>query len=332
MINRFLNPLFLLLILFGTLLSISSNNILTIWIGLEINLLAFIPLMIYSNNQISATNLIKYYLIQSITSFLILFTFIVDTVRSSIIRWDLIVTSALLVKMGIPPYHFWLPAIIRSLSWVNCLILSTVQKIAPLILILSRIQLSKATVILLAISLIISTIGGLKQTSFRPILAYSSIHHIVWCILGLLHRIPLFLAYFSFYCVTCLILFLFLNKYHTDGFIVSRPNYWCPTYLTPIISILSIAGLPPLLGFFPKLYVLQSVISTRLILAFLLILRSSLNMLFYIRFTYSFITDKYPQKIKKETGSCAIFGVRIYAFSHLPILIIFLVYALNILH
>jgi len=331
--NRLSYLLFLSIIFFGIIVTISAKNIITIWLGLEINIIAFLPLIIHSNDPISSTNLIKYFLIQAITSFLILFSFICDiTFTSHIVSWNLITICALIIKMGIAPYHFWLPSIIRGLNWTNCFILTVIQKIAPLILCRCGAQINTPIFALLFISLATRSVGGIKQTRFRPILAYSSIHHIVWCILGMLHGTPLFLAYFIFYSVSCFILFLFLNKYHADGFVISSPNYWSPTYLIPIITILSIAGLPPLLGFFPKLFVLQRVISTSLVLSFLLILRSSLNILFYIKFAYSFITDKFSKIQKTNTRSSTLFGISIYSFAHLPVLIIFLIYALNILH
>lgn len=87
---------------------------------------------------------------------------------------------SMLLKLGIAPFHSWLPHVISSISWTICMILATIQKIAPirLLVIITPKDFSFLLVISVAASTIVGGVGGINQTQIRSLIAYSSIGHI----------------------------------------------------------------------------------------------------------------------------------------------------------
>lgn len=86
--------------------------------------------------------------------------------------------------MGIFPFHFWFPGVIAGLPWLSCLFLSTWQKVGPLFLIISLLEVNLITWLLLTFCVVASGsrllggLGGINQTQVRALLAYSSIGHL----------------------------------------------------------------------------------------------------------------------------------------------------------
>ena len=180
--------MFKLSLTLGIFIAISSNSWFTSWLGLELNLLSFIPIITSRFNSYSSEAALKYFLVQALGSTIIL-------VSSTAIRVlknpRILILIALLLKIGAAPLHFWFPPIIQGVTWTQCIILITLQKIAPLILI-SYTLTSSISYFIIQISSILSAfvgaIGGLNQTFLRKILAYSSINHISWILAALLLR------------------------------------------------------------------------------------------------------------------------------------------------
>nr|YP_009924708.1 NADH dehydrogenase subunit 2 [Araschnia levana]QNH68845.1 NADH dehydrogenase subunit 2 [Araschnia levana] len=283
---------FLFIMFFSTLISISSNSWLGCWIGLEINLLSFIPLMSNPNNLLNSEASLKYFLTQSIASINFLFSillcmllmknFFIDNMFS------IIINSSLLMKMGSAPFHFWFPNIMEGLSWLNCFILMTWQKISPMIL-LSYYMNFNLLFFLMIINVMISTISSYNQSSLRKLMAFSSINNLGWMLASLSISENLWLMYFLFYSLFISIMcFLFniLNIYFINQLFNFNWNFFIK--ISIMINFLSLGGLPPFLGFFPKWMIINYLLFNNLIIILFFFLMSSLIMLFiYIRIIYS---------------------------------------------
>nr|QWQ55573.1 NADH dehydrogenase subunit 2 [Conocephalus gladiatus] len=296
----FMNPsklLFASCLILGTLISICSNSWFGIWMGLEINLLSFIPLMSTQKNLLNSEASLKYFLIQAFASSILLFSIICSYILSNMYFqfnyesiYSLLINSALLLKMGAAPFHFWFPGTMEGLNWMNCLILMTWQKIAPLILLSYMIEMNEFIYFIIITSIAIGSLGGLNQTSLRKVMAYSSINHLGWMIAGLTIGENLWIIYFSIYTfLTSSIVFLFynFNVYHINQNFLTLTNN-APTKFFLFISFLSLGGLPPFLGFFPKWIIIQSMAETmNLSLITLMVIMTLITLFFYMRITFS---------------------------------------------
>nr|YP_010145944.1 NADH dehydrogenase subunit 2 [Gryllus lineaticeps]QQO79788.1 NADH dehydrogenase subunit 2 [Gryllus lineaticeps] len=276
--------LFLMMLILGTMISISSNSWPATWMGLEINLLAFIPLMSSKDNMMSTEAAMKYFIIQAMASSMLLTFVMLDNIlimlNKNMINSAISIT--LFLKMGAAPFHMWFPSVMEGLSWLNCFILMTWQKLAPFI-ILSYLSYYQPMMLFVMISsIIIGSIGGLNQTSTRKIMTYSSINHIGWMMLGLMMSEDLWQLYFIIYTIlSASILMIFHNtsSHHHN----QMPFSWNSSMMKffTSINLMSLGGLPPFLGFLPKWMIIQNSCYNEMMFTILIMILCSLITLFY---------------------------------------------------
>nr|AIW06052.1 NADH dehydrogenase subunit 2 [Vietnamella sp. MT-2014] len=295
--------LFLIILLSGSLISISSSSWFGAWLGLELNLLTFIPLMI-NKSPYSSEAALKYFLTQAMAS---IFLFFMATLYSLLISMFLFLPSAfvemkilfstaLLIKMGAAPFHFWFPGVAEGLTWPLCFILMTWQKLAPVALISYTFSsLIFAFLVIISCSLV-GGLGGLNQTSLRKIMAYSSINHIGWILAGLLVSNFLWISYYIFYVLLSLPIimnFYYLQlNYFPQLFSLKDSNNF--NFIFMFSNFLSLGGLPPFLGFLPKWAVIQALAMNNFMgLAFIMVSLTLIVLFFYSRifFTSALLTQ-----------------------------------------
>nr|YP_010403022.1 NADH dehydrogenase subunit 2 [Sirsoe methanicola]UQV94830.1 NADH dehydrogenase subunit 2 [Sirsoe methanicola] len=285
--------LFIVTLISGTLISISSPQWIMLWAGLEINLLSFIPEMIYSlmtqsHSSQETEAAIKYFLTQALGSGILLLaalstmapmlTFIPQQAAA------LLMLTSLLIKMGAAPFHFWFPHVMSTLSWPSCILLTTWQKIAPIMIISSMTPyLSTPTITIIAtLNALIGGIGGINQTQMRPLMAYSSIGHMGWMIGASLLSQSLMLLYLVFYImITASLMISFLHKKTTLRNTSSMFKETPMSAAGIALLLLSLGGLPPLLGFLPKWALLEQFMNLNFIFIALMLISGSLMNLFY---------------------------------------------------
>jgi len=105
--------LFMTSLLTGTFVAVSASSWFTAWLGLELNLLSFIPLISSKSNLYSSEAALKYFLIQALGSALILAA--APGFLLNLIEPQVIILSALLLKIGAAPVHFWFPSVIQGI-------------------------------------------------------------------------------------------------------------------------------------------------------------------------------------------------------------------------
>lgn len=265
------------------------------WIGLEINLLSFIPLLRDNNNLTSTESSLKYFLTQALASTVLLFSVILLILKNNFNNevnesfTSIIIISSLLLKRGAAPFHFWFPNIMEGLNWTNSLLLITWQKIAPLILI-SYLNIKELLLIRVILSVIVGAIGGLNQTSLRKLISFSSINHLGWILSSLIIRESIWLVYFLFYSFLSFILTFIFNIFKL--FHLNQLFSWFINRkilkFTLFINFLSLGGLPPFLGFLPKWLVIQQLTSCNQYFLLTAIMMSTLiTLFFYLRICYS---------------------------------------------
>ncbi len=280
--------LFLLTLFSGTIITLSSNHWIYIWIGFEVNLISFIPLILHSSNNQETEAAVKYFLVQALGSSLILLSSLSILFSPfSIFSYNISIFNlifALLIKIGAAPFHFWLPQVMSRITWTSCIILATWQKIAPLLIMISISCFfsNKIIIILATLRTIIGGLGGLNQTHLRPLLAYSSIRHLGWMIARAVISSISTIIYFLIYSLITLsiILSVSINSSKTN-YISSISNISLSFSICLIILFISLGGLPPLLGFLPKWLIIKTLILENIVFFSFIIIISSLIRLFY---------------------------------------------------
>nr|ARH54533.1 NADH dehydrogenase subunit 2 [Ontholestes tessellatus] len=290
--------MFLFSMMIGTLISISSFSWMGMWMGLEINLLSIIPLMNSNKNLFSSEASLKYFITQALASTILLFSiillsnniFLINQFKSNIM---LIFNSALLTKMGAAPFHFWFPEVMEGLSWMNCLILLTWQKIAPMIILMYNLNFSMFFSTIIIFSMLISGIMGFNQTSIRKILAYSSINHIGWMISSMFLSETIWIYYFLIYTLITLniiLIFSYLNVFYMKQLFITMNNNFIVKFFF-VFNFLSLGGLPPFIGFLPKWLTIENLIQENFhLLTFFMVILTLLTLFYYIRLMYSALT------------------------------------------
>nr|YP_003001957.1 NADH dehydrogenase subunit 2 [Lymantria dispar]AST23696.1 NADH dehydrogenase subunit 2 [Lymantria dispar asiatica]AST23709.1 NADH dehydrogenase subunit 2 [Lymantria dispar japonica]ACL93257.1 NADH dehydrogenase subunit 2 [Lymantria dispar]AST23722.1 NADH dehydrogenase subunit 2 [Lymantria dispar japonica]AST23735.1 NADH dehydrogenase subunit 2 [Lymantria dispar] len=289
---------FFYMLIFSTLIAISSNSWFGCWIGLEINLLSFIPLISNSNNLLSNEASLKYFLTQSIASINFLFSILLKMIFLKNFDMNffmsLMINSSMLMKMGSSPFHFWFPNIVEGLSWFNNFILMTWQKITPMI-ILSYFLNKNFIILIISMNVIIGALGGLNQTSLRKLMAFSSINNLGWMLTSIMISENLwifFLIVYSFMISIMCWLFNMMNLFYIKQLFINNINPIMK--INMLINFLSLGGLPPFIGFFPKWIIINFLINNQsYLLTMIMILTSLIILFFYIKIIYSSIMFNY---------------------------------------
>nr|WRO45103.1 NADH dehydrogenase subunit 2 [Lycocerus orientalis] len=263
--NKNFKFLFFNLLILSTLISISATSWMGMWMGLEINLLAIIPLMYSSMSISSSESSIKYFIVQTIASSIIIINITMMMMNFNIysnmnlLNFNLMMmNSAFLIKIGMAPFHFWFPEIIYGLTWFNSMIVLTWQKIAPMILFMFNMSNNSFIIFIILTSLIISSLSGLNMINMKKILAFSSINHMSWMMSMMMFSKMIWILYFSIYSFSTIILILFMNKFKIL-FInqISFLNNNKEMVLFFILGFVSFMGLPPTIGFISKWLTIQ---------------------------------------------------------------------------
>ena len=296
--------LFLFVAVFGTLFSLSSSHWLGVWAGLEINLIGFLPVLLYQKRTSERESAVKYFIVQALGSGLLIFgsllacsvSFTWDPSLPSSSRAVVVILAGLLTKIGVFPFHFWLPRVMAGLPWLSCLILATWQKVAPLFLVSTLIEVADLYSAILLVSVLAAGssltggFGGINQTQIRSILAYSSIGHLGWIVFARCHSSWAIKAYFLIYLLISFTIFLAIwtmnipNTKTLTNLITHRRA----AILAVMVMLLSLAGLPPLLGFISKWVVLLvSAASSLYPLLGLLVIGSVISLFYYLSLYFS---------------------------------------------
>nr|QOJ45065.1 NADH dehydrogenase subunit 2 [Allobates caeruleodactylus] len=284
----------------GTATTLSSSHWLLAWIGLEINTLAIIPMMTKNPHPRSIEAATKYFLTQAAASALILFSSAINAWLTG--EWAInnlmnpmstvLLSLAISTKLGLAPFHFWMPDVLQGLTLQTGWILSTWQKLAPMAVLLQFSQSVNLTLMMTMgfLSILIGGWGGVNQNQIRKILAFSSIAHLGWMIAILKISPPLSILNFSLYIImssTLFYMFILVNSMNISQLATAWTKAPTLTALS-LLSLLSLSGLPPLTGFIPKWLIAQEMIKQDLILiSFFMLMLTLLSLFFYLRLTYT---------------------------------------------
>ena len=323
----------LLISIVGMLLMISSNDLLSLFMSMELQSLSLYILVSFSRDDFTSSEAgVKYFIIGSLSTCIFLFgtSLVYGLVGStsfneiSVFMSNLYATPTMLIvglifilvslslKISAAPFHMWTPDVYQGAPSIITTLLSTLPKIAAFGVLIRLlvypfgeiiVDWGKILIILSISSMLIGSLGALRQTDLKRLMAYSTINHIGFILMGLIpgseDGITSICIYLIFYITMNLGIFLFILNMQRDQVSVTSIKdlsglYRSQPLTAGCISIIlfSMAGIPPMAGFVGKLIILNIVIDNNLFyLAVIAVLTSVIAAFYYIRLIKSIFFD-----------------------------------------
>ena len=296
-------------VLLGSLIVIFCDNLLIIYLGLELQTFSLFILISEKRNFIKSSEAgLKYFILGALSSgfyllglYFIFFHGFSLNIKDFYLFGDgyilnlgiLLIFFSILFKLSLFPLHFWVPDIYEGSSWEVISLLSSLPKISTLFLL---IQLSININLILfcsIISIIIGILGAINQTKVKRLLAYSSISNIGFIVLGFnlfsMESYQVGFFYLSTYILTSLLIFFIfiLLSLDKDYYIIELGGIQHSNKAISVcllILFLSLAGIPPLLGFMTKWFILWNLFNREfLFCTILVVFFSVLGAFYYLR-------------------------------------------------
>nr|YP_010485106.1 NADH dehydrogenase subunit 2 [Hemidactylus almakhwah]UVW80887.1 NADH dehydrogenase subunit 2 [Hemidactylus almakhwah] len=283
----------------STILTMASNHWLLAWISLELNTLSILPIMMKHHHPRATEATTKYFIIQAAAAASILLASTLNAWQTG--EWSILHTNSLLtttlatvaimMKLGLAPAHLWYPEVMQGTTLYTAMLISTWQKLAPLALLYLMYTNLNPTMLMLLGLMSTATGGwtGLNQTQTRKIMAFSSIAHMGWLLPALATNQGLATLTMLLYLITTTAIFLTMAATTTKT-ISDISSTWpaSPIAMTAmLVTLMSLAGLPPLTGFMPKWLITKELTTTNLLpLGMALLLTSLPSLYFYTRMAY----------------------------------------------
>ena len=298
----------LILVFIGSVVLILSDNLLLLYLGLELQTFSIFILIAKNRNSIKSSEAgLKYFMLGAISSGFFLLSIVIvflygldlNLKHLLLLKEDFIVYSSIVLitisfsfKLSLFPFHFWIPDIYEGSSWDIVSLVATLPKISMICVLVQILFNSSIILIFSLLSIGIGTLGALNQTKVKRLLGYSGISHMGFIILGLSsitnESLSIGGLYLVIYMLTMLSVFIliingnFKNDYIIEmGGIKFTNNVLAITF---ILLILSIAGIPPLSGFISKWFLIWVIIDNQFNLSsFIVILFSAIGIGYYLR-------------------------------------------------
>nr|YP_010235782.1 NADH dehydrogenase subunit 2 [Bambusicaliscelis flavus]QTD82400.1 NADH dehydrogenase subunit 2 [Bambusicaliscelis flavus] len=289
--------IFMKMMVISTIMMMSSMNLMFSWISMELNLISFIPILTKSKKMKDQS--MKYFIIQSLSSSMLLIAMMINSKIESPINLSIMITASMLMKMGLMPFHLWLPSIMQSMSWKKCMIMNTWQKISPTILICQLISI-KEMILPMMISLIFSPISMFKTLSTKKIMAFSSISNTPWMMMSMMISKNMFFMFFMIYSMINMMLMNNFKKLNIN-FINQMMEKNKTMKINLMVNFLSMSGFPPTIGFLMKWMILQKMMELSKFMSMMMILSSLISSFIYMKMTISiFLMMNFKKKNTKS--------------------------------
>ena len=309
----------------GMMIMVSANNLLSIYLGLELLALSLYAMVaLYRTNAEASEAAMKYFVLGALASGMLLYgmsmiygstgTLDLDSISSALTATDARSTGArfglvfiivgLAFKLGAVPFHMWVPDVYDGAPTSVTLYISTAPKIAAFAMIIRLLvdgleslatDWTMMLAILAALSLIIGNLLAIAQQNIKRMLAYSTISHVGFLLLGIVAANPEGYSAAMFYAITYSFttlaafgVLLVMSRHGYEAVMLDdlsglfRRNALAGVVM--MLAMISLAGVPPMVGFYAKLSVLKAVIGTGYVwLAVLAVIMSVIGAFYYLR-------------------------------------------------
>ena len=353
-------PILILSSVLGMMIMISSNDLIVFYMGLELQSLALYVLATFNRDQLKSSEAgLKYFVLSALSSGLLLygcsliygftgstnFNIIANQLNSNeyAITFGIVfILVGLAFKISAVPFHMWAPDVYEGSPTSVTLFFTIVPKIAALTVFirflyvpfLNLIDQWQMILIFLSIaSMLFGAIAAIGQTNLKRLIAYSSIGHVGYTLAGVAtgsnDGIQSSVIYITIYILmnlglfSCLLMMKRNNKYFEDIEDLSGLSKNHPLMsLSLLVILFSLAGIPPLAGFFAKFYIFKSVLEQSMyFLAIVGLLSTVVAAFYYLRIIKIMYFDKEKEKYDTDHSLWLKFSLM---FSTLLILIYFI--------
>jgi NADH-quinone oxidoreductase subunit N len=324
-IGRFEFPVLMLLSTVGMMTMASANNLMTLYIGLELQSLAIYVLAAFARDELRSSEAgLKYFVLSALASGLLLygisltygfagamdFTRIAQAVgnpagaSAGVIVGIAFIIAGLAFKLSAVPFHMWTPDVYEGAPTPVTAFMSTAPKVAPFVVLLRvmfgpfghvAVQWQPIIVLVSVASMLLGSFAAIAQTNIKRLMAYSSIGHMGYALIGLAAGTQIgvrgVLVYLLTYVVMSAGTFACIIAMRRRGLAaetiadlggLAKNDLTLASLLA--IFMFSMAGIPPMAGFFGKLLVFQAAIDAQMYtLAIIGVLTSVVGCFYYLR-------------------------------------------------
>ncbi len=349
----------------GMMVMVSAINMLTIYLGLELLALSLYAMVaLHRNNAEASEAAMKYFVLGALASGMLLYGMsmiygatgsldlaTINTVlegkveRSVGARFGLVfVIVGLAFKLGAVPFHMWVPDVYDGAPTSVTLFISTAPKIAAFAMIIRLLVNGLETLhadwqqmmaIMAALSMIVGNLVAIAQTNIKRMLAYSTISHVGFLLMGIISAnnegYSSAMFYAITYAFTTLAAFGVLLAISRNGFEAEKLDDLAGLAkrngllaFVMMLAMISLAGVPPLVGFYAKLSVLKAAIGGGFMwLAIIGVVMSVIGAFYYLRVIKLMFFDDPIDNTELETapdvaGGLAINGLAVFALGIFP--------------
>ena len=361
-LSRFELPVLMLLATLGMLLMVSASSFLSLYMGLELQSLALYVLAAFNRDHLRSTEAgLKYFVLGALSSGMMLYGISLIYGFTGGVQFATIATAlhggahglgvifgivfliaGLAFKVSAVPFHMWTPDVYEGAPTPVTAYFATAAKVAALCLFLRAIltpfpdllhQWRQIIVFISVLSMALGAIAAIGQKNIKRLMAYSSIGHMGYALLGLAAGTALgargVLIYLTIYVFTNLGVFAAIQAMRRKGHAVeniydlaglARNDLKLAIVFATLF--LSLAGLPPLAGFFAKFYVFLAAMQAGLVVpAVLGVLASAIGLVYYLRLVKVMFFDEPVEAFDPVSG----FGTRAIFILSMVVALFFIV-------
>jgi NADH-quinone oxidoreductase subunit N len=328
----------------GMMVMVSAHSLLTVYLGLELLSLSLYALVAFQRDSLNATEAaMKYFVLGALASGMLLYGmsmiygmvgsldlaviggYVASNSDNVVLLFGLVfVVVGLAFKLGAVPFHMWIPDVYHGAPTAVTLFIGTAPKIAAFAMIMRLLveglgdlhhQWQDLLIMLSILSIAIGNVVAIAQTNLKRMLAYSTIAHVGFILLGILSGTANGYSASMFYVIVYALMSLggfgMIIALSRAGFEADKiedfkglneRSPWLAAMM--LILMFSMAGVPPTVGFFAKLSVIQSIVQVDLVwLAVYAVVFSVVGAFYYLRVIKVMYFDKPGEYGRIETGA-----------------------------
>lgn len=323
---KFEYPILIVLAVVGMMMMVSSGNLMSLYMGLELQSLSLYVVASFRRDSVKSTEAgMKYFVLGALSSGLLLYGaslvygYTGSTDFATIIQAAghggsiglmiglVLVIAGLAFKVSAVPFHMWTPDVYEGSPTPVTAFFATAPKVAAMALFArvmhdafgnAKADWQQVIVLISFLSMFLGAVAAIGQTNIKRLMAYSSIAHMGYALMGLAagtaYGVEAMLMYMTFYVIMNIGTFAFIMTMEKDGQPVTdiqSLNLLAKTKpgkaLAVMVLMVSLAGIPGTIGFFGKLYVLQAAYGAGLLwLAIAGVIASVIGAYYYLRIIY----------------------------------------------